>query len=307
MVVDRPIESHPILERNFILKIARFTHDGSTRLGVIYDDEIADLGGSELPADMISLFLLGDAGLDRAKEAGEVAPGISLDAVRLESPIKRPPKILAVGLNYADHVAESGMETPKHPMIFNKQATSAHGPFDPFHRPGYSTALDYEGELAFVIGKECRHVPRDRAHEVIAGYTVANDVSVRDWQLRVPTFTMGKSNDTHCPMGPWITTSDEMSDPHALELKTWVNGELRQSTNTKHLIFDCFTLVEHLSTAFTLEVGDVILTGTSGGVGIAMKPPSLLVPGDVVKIEIEGIGTIENAVIDEPAETARIV
>lgn len=125
--------------------------------------------------------------------------------------------------------------------------------------------------------------------------------------MRVPTFTMGKSNDTHCPMGPWITTSDEMSDPHALELKTWVNGELRQSTNTKHLIFDCFTLVEPLSTAFALEVGDVILTGTSGGVGIAMKPPSLLVPGDVVKIEIEGIGTIENAVVDEPAETARIV
>jgi len=288
------------------MNLATFTHDGSTRLGIIHGDEIADLGGSELPNDMISLLEGGDAALARAKEIGEVAPRIALSAVRLESPIARPPKILAVGLNYADHVAESGMDTPQNPMIFNKQSTSANGPYDDFHRPNYSTALDYEGELAFVIGKRCRHVPRDRAHEVIAGYTVANDVSVRDWQLRVPTFTMGKSNDTHCPMGPGIVTSDEISDPHALDLKTWVNGELRQSTNTKHLIFDCYTLVEHLSTAFTLEVGDVILTGTSGGVGIAMKPPKLLVAGDVVKIAIEGVGEIENRVIEEPAETTRI-
>lgn len=288
------------------MKLATFTHGGTTRLGVIHGDEIADLGGSELPGDMIGLLEAGDGALARAKEIGEVAPRIGLDGVWLESPIPRPPKILAVGLNYADHVAEAGMETPKYPMIFNKQSTSANGPYDDFHRPSYSTALDYEGELAFVIGKRCRHVPRDRAHEVIAGYTVANDVSVRDWQLRVPTFTMGKSNDTHCPMGPSIVTADEVGDPHALDLKTWVNGELRQSTNTKHLIFDCFTLIEHLTTAFTLEVGDVVLTGTSGGVGITMKPPSLLVAGDVVKIEISGLGEIENAVIEEPAETTRI-
>ncbi len=288
------------------MKLATFTQAGSTRVGVVHGDEIADLGASELPQDMISLLAAGEDALARAEEVGKVAPRVALESVRLESPIARPPKILAVGLNYADHVAEAGMETPKHPMIFNKQSTSAHGPFDVFHAPNYSTALDYEGELAFVIGKECRHVPRNRAHEVIAGYTVANDVSVRDWQLRVPTFTMGKSNDTHCPMGPWIVTSDEIVDPHSLELKTWVNGELRQSTNTKHLIFDCFTLVEHLTTAFTLEVGDVVLTGTSGGVGIAMKPPQLLKAGDVVKIAIDGIGEIENGVIDEPAETTRI-
>ena len=288
------------------MKLATFTHAGSTRIGVVYDDEIADLGGSDVPQDMIALFEGGEAALARAEEAGKVAPSIALEAVRLESPIARPPKILAVGLNYADHVEESGMEAPQFPMIFNKQSTSAHGPRDAFHLPGYSKLLDYEGELAFVIGKTCRHVPRDRAHEVIGGYMVANDVSVRDWQLRVPTFTMGKSNDTHCPMGPWIVTPDELGDPHACELKTWVNGELRQSTNTKHLIFDCFTLVEHLSTAFTLEVGDVILTGTSSGVGGAMKPPQFLKAGDVVKIEIAGIGEIENAVIEEPAETTRI-
>ncbi|MCP4068494.1 MAG: DUF2437 domain-containing protein, partial [Phycisphaeraceae bacterium] len=152
------------------MKLATFTHAESTRVGVVHGDEIADLRGSELPEDMISLLAAGAAALVRAEEVGEVAPSIALDAVRLESPISRPPKILAVGLNYADHVAEAGMETPKHPMIFNKQSTSANGPYDPFHRPDYSTALDYEGELAFVIGRRCRHVPRDRAHEVIAGY-----------------------------------------------------------------------------------------------------------------------------------------
>jgi 2-keto-4-pentenoate hydratase/2-oxohepta-3-ene-1,7-dioic acid hydratase in catechol pathway len=166
--------------------------------------------------------------------------------------------------------------------------------------------LDYEGELAFVIGRRCRHVPKARAREVIAGYTVCNDVSVRDWQMRVRTMTMGKSFDTHGPLGPWIVTSDELEDPHTLGLRTWVNGELRQDSNTKELIFDCFDLVEHLSTAFTLEPGDVISTGTPSGVGIAKKPPLLLVAGDVVKIEIEGIGTIENPVIDEPEDTTLI-
>jgi len=288
------------------MKLSTFTEGESTRLGIVLGTEIADLGGTDLPKDMIALLAAGGEGLAQAASAAESAPRFALSDIKLESPILRPPKILAVGLNYADHVAEAGMKTPEFPMIFNKQATSAHAPYEPFHRPRYSTALDYEGELAIVIGKNCRHVPRDRAHEVIAGYTVCNDVSVRDWQLRVPTFTMGKSNDTHCPLGPWIVTSDEVGDPHSLDLKTWVNGELRQSTNTKHLIFDCFTLIEHLSTAFTLEVGDVIATGTSGGVGIAMKPPKLLVPGDVVKIAIDRIGEIEASVIEEPESTAHI-
>ncbi len=154
-----------------------------------------------------------------------------------------------------------------------------------------------------MIGKACRHVPAKRASKVIIGYTICNDVSVRDWQIRVPTFTLGKSFDTHCPLGPWIVTTDEIGDPHSLELKTWVNGELRQSSNTKQLIFNCFQLVEHLSTAFTLEPGDVISTGTPAGVGVAMKPPQLLKLGDVVKIAIDGIGEIENAVIEEPAST----
>ncbi len=198
------------------------------------------------------------------------------------------------------------METPVHPMIFNKQSTSAHPPYDAFHLPRVSSALDYEGEMAAVIGKRCRHVSKQDAGQVIVGYTICNDVSVRDWQLRVQTFTMGKSFDTHCPLGPAIVTSDEISDPHSLDLRTWVNGELRQSTNTKHLIFDCFTLVEHLSTAFTLEPGDVISTGTSSGVGMARKPPAPLKAGDVVKIAVNGLGEIENGVIEEPENTTRI-
>jgi 2-keto-4-pentenoate hydratase/2-oxohepta-3-ene-1,7-dioic acid hydratase in catechol pathway len=290
------------------MKLATFTRSDRTRVGVVVGDGIVDLAAAapDLPTEMTALVAGGPDTVATAARAVEGAPTLPLADVHLESPVLRPPKILAIGLNYADHVAETGMETPKLPLVFNKQSTSVVGPGDPFHMPRVSTALDYEGELGVVIGRRCRHVPKERAAEVIAGYTVVNDVSVRDWQLRTPTWTMGKSFDTHCPMGPWIVTSDELPDPHSLELKTWVNGELRQSSNTKHLIFDCFALVEHLSTAFTLEPGDVIVTGTPGGVGIGQKPPRLLQVGDVVKIAVDGVGEIENAVIKEPAETTRI-
>jgi 2-keto-4-pentenoate hydratase/2-oxohepta-3-ene-1,7-dioic acid hydratase in catechol pathway len=253
---------------------------------------------------MLSLLEGGEEALARAAEAD--GPRIALSAVRLEAPIARPPKILAVGLNYADHIEETGRETPKVPIIFNKQSTSASGPFDPIHLPRASHRLDYEGELGFVIGKPCRHVPRERAHEVIAGYVVVDDVSVRDWQVKSPTMMMGKSWDTHCPFGPALVSSDEVGDPHSLELTTLVNGEVRQHTNTKNLIFDCYDLVAHLSTAFTLEPGDLISTGTCGGVAIGFEPPKFLVAGDVVRIEIEKLGHIENRVVDEPADTVRI-
>ena len=231
---------------------------------------------------------------------------ISLSGVELLAPISRPPKIIAIGLNYADHLAEvraagREMETPVVPMIFNKQSLSATGPFEDVHDPKVSEMLDFEGELTFVIGKKCRHVPKEKAHEVIAGYTIANDLSVRDWQLRVPTFTIGKSFDTHCPFGPAIVTPDEIADPHNLDLFTEVNGEQRQSSNTKHLIFNCFDLVEHLSTAFTLEPGDLVLTGTPGGVGVVAG--KFLKKGDVIKISIAELGYIENKVIDEPDST----
>lgn len=291
------------------MKLITFSHDGSTRIGVVAGDDVVDLAAAApaLPTSMIGLLELGPAGLEAAQTAADAATAtLPLGAVQLEAPVLRPPKILAVGLNYADHIAESGMDAPKHPMIFNKQSTAAHPTGVPFHLPRVSDKLDYEGELGIVIGRRCRHVPRERAAEVIAGYTVVNDVSVRDWQIRVPTFTMGKSFDTHCPMGPWIVTGDELGDPHRLDIKTWVNGELRQDSNTRHLIFDCFNLVEHLSTAFTLEPGDVIPTGTPSGVGIGFDPRKFLVEGDVVRIEIQGIGSIENAVVAEPEATAHI-
>ena len=287
------------------MKLVTFTEGGSTRIGVLRDDDIVDLSKADtaLPTDMLSLLQAGSEALAAASRAADTArqnAGISLDVVRIEAPIGRPPKILAVGLNYADHVAETGRERPKIPMIFNKQSTSVIGTGDPIHVPRVSDRVDWEGELAFVIGRRCRHVPRDRAAEVIVGYTIVNDVSVRDWQRRSPTFTMGKSFDTHCPLGPAIVTADEVGDPHALDIKTWVNDDLRQSSNTQELIFDCYTLVEHLSTAFTLEPGDVISTGTPSGVGAAMDPPTFLRDGDVVRIAVEKLGELSNPVISEP-------
>ncbi len=292
------------------MKLATFTQAGATRIGVMDGEAIVDLSAAapSLPTEMCAFLAAGADALAAARQAAGRASAarLALADVAVEAPILRPPKILAVGLNYRDHIAETGMQTPKYPMIFNKQSTAVTGPDTAIHVPRVSGDVDYEGELAVVIGRFCRHVPKNRAAEVIAGYTIAHDVSVRDWQRRVPTFTMGKSFDTHCPLGPYLVTADEVGDPHALDLKTWVNGEMRQSSNTCQLLFDCFDLVEHLSTAFTLEPGDVISTGTPGGVGFAMKPPKYLKPGDRVKIAIDKLGVLENRVVAEPENTVRI-
>ncbi len=290
------------------MKLATFTHQGSTRIGVVVGDAVADVCATSfgLPRDMIAFLSAGSAALDTARKAAEAAPKIPLTQVKLEAPVRRPPEFLAVGLNYADHIAETGMAKPTFPIFFNKQNSCVNAPYDPIHLPRASEALDYEGELGFVIGRRCRHVPRDRAHEVIAGFFIVNDVSVRDWQRRAQTMTLGKSFDTHGPTGPWIVTPDEIGDPHNLELKTFVNGELRQHSNTKNLIFSCYEQVEILSTVFTLEPGTLISTGTPSGVAAAMKPPKWLKAGDVVRIEIERIGHLEHRVIPEPAETTLI-
>jgi 2-keto-4-pentenoate hydratase/2-oxohepta-3-ene-1,7-dioic acid hydratase in catechol pathway len=290
------------------MKLVTFTYQGSTRIGLATADSVADVcvAASALPREMIAFLSGGKENLEAARRAAETAPKIPLAQVKLEAPVRRPPEFLAVGLNYADHIAETGMAKPTFPIFFNKQSSCVNAPYDPIHLPRASEALDYEGELGFVIGRRCRHVPRDRAHEVIAGYFIVNDVSVRDWQRRAQTMTLGKSFDTHGPTGPWIVTPDEIGDPHALELKTFVNGELRQHSNTRHLIFNCFEQVEILSTVFTLEPGTLISTGTPSGVAGAMKPPKWLKAGDVVRIEIERIGHIENRVNNEPADTARI-
>jgi 2-keto-4-pentenoate hydratase/2-oxohepta-3-ene-1,7-dioic acid hydratase in catechol pathway len=291
------------------MRLVTFRNGGAPRIGAVVGEEVVDLNAADpsLPKEMTALLAAGGPALDAARRAADTARRrLPLAEVSLAAPVLRPPKFFGVGLNYALHVQESGGKAPAVPIIFNKQSTCVTGPRDPIHLPRASQVVDYEGELAFVIGRRCRHVPKARAREVIAGYTVCNDVSVRDWQMRAPTMTMGKSFDTHGPLGPWLVTPDEIGDPHALPLRTWVSGELRQDSNTKEMIFDCFDLVEHLSTAFTLEPGDVVTTGTPSGVGIAMKPPRLLVAGDVVRIEIEGIGRLENPVIPEPADTGRI-
>jgi 2-keto-4-pentenoate hydratase/2-oxohepta-3-ene-1,7-dioic acid hydratase in catechol pathway len=283
------------------MRLATFVDGNETAIGVVAGDELIDLrrAAPELPREMTALLAAGPDALARVRKAAGGGPRLPLASVRLRAPVVRPPKVLAVGLNYASHARETGREPPAVPIIFNKQATAVTGPYDPIHAPPESAQLDYEGELAVIIGRRCRRVSRERAPEVIAGYTVANDVSVRDWQLRVPTMTMGKSWDTHCPLGPWLVTGDEI-DPHDLTLRTLVNGELRQSASTGDLIFDCFALVEHLTTAFTLEPGDVISTGTPAGVALAMSPPRWLRPGDVVRVEIDGIGAIENPIVVEP-------
>jgi len=287
------------------MRLVTFTDAVGTRLGRLETDTVVDLAAAapELPRDAIALLAAGPLALGRASSAD--GPRLPLTGVALEAPIPRPGKILAVGLNYRDHAAETGREPPSVPVIFNKQTTAVTGPFAPIHRPRASGALDYEGELGFVIGRRCRHVPRERASEVIAGYVVVDDVSVRDWQRASPTMTMGKSFDTHCPFGPALVTPDEVGDPLDLRLRTWVNDELRQEASTAELIFDPFTLVQHLSTAFTLEPGDLVSTGTPAGVAAAMTPPRWLVPGDVVRVAIDGLGAIENRVIVEPDETTR--
>jgi 2-keto-4-pentenoate hydratase/2-oxohepta-3-ene-1,7-dioic acid hydratase in catechol pathway len=256
------------------MRRCRFETDGDARRGTVERGEVVDADG------------------------GDRHP---LEEVRLLAPVQ-PRKFLGIGLNYADHIAESGMEAPEFPVFFNKQATCVVGPGDDVHMPRVSSLLDYEGELAIVIGERCRHVPAEFASEVIAGYTITNDISVRDWQLRTPTMTLGKSFDTHGPLGPWLVTADELGDPHSLSIRTYVNDEVRQDGSTSEMIYDCFQQVAHLSEAFTLEPGDVIATGTPAGIGAVRQPfpEGLLKVGDVVRVEIEGIGTLENTVVEEP-------
>ena len=287
------------------MKLITYEKDSKSFIGSIDEGGIVAFENDpSIPKDMLGFLDEGLSSMEKAKSLhADKKNRIALSDVNLKAPISRPPKIIAIGLNYSDHLEEvkaAGREIdkPEVPMIFNKQSLSANGPYSEVHDPSVSEMLDFEGELTIVIGKKCRHVAKEDAHKVIAGYTVANDFSVRDWQLRVPTFTIGKSFDTHCPFGPAIVTPDELTDPHNLDIKTFVNGEERQSSNTKHLMFNCFDLVEHLSTAFTLEPGDLILTGTPGGVGVVEG--KFLKQGDVVKVEIAELGYIENKIIDEP-------
>ncbi len=281
------------------MRLASFTHRGTTRAGIATDHQVVDLAAHGLPAAMTEIFGVDRQRLDDALESGR--HHIDLRDVVLDAPVPRPGKILAIGLNYADHAAETGRPLPQVPVVFNKQITCVNRDGGEIVVPRVSSQVDYEGELAFVIGQRCRHVARAEAAAVIAGYTIMNDISVRDWQRRTPTMTMGKSFDSHGPFGPWIVTADEIGDPHALAIRTTVNDTRVQDSNTAQMIFSCFDIVAHLTQAFTLEAGDVISTGTPAGVGSMRQPPLWLKAGDTVRVEIENIGVLSNFVVDEPA------
>jgi 2-keto-4-pentenoate hydratase/2-oxohepta-3-ene-1,7-dioic acid hydratase in catechol pathway len=282
------------------MRICSFaTTAGVPALGIVEGDEVVDLSAVGVPSEpAAALAKVGGAGLEKLAAS---APRLPLAEVQLLAPAA-PRKYLGVALNYADHIAETGMEAPEVPVFFNKQVTCVVGPGADVHMPKVSTLLDYEAELALVIGKRCRHVPVERAHEVIAGYTCANDLSVRDWQGRAQTMTIGKSFDTHGPLGPWLVTPDEVGDPQDLRIRCTVDEEQRQDASTAEMVFDCFQQVSHLSEACTLEPGDVIATGTPSGVGIGRTPirENVLQVGQTVRVEIERIGELVNTVVAEP-------
>lgn len=290
-----------------VVRLLRFYWNGP-RIGALKDGAIVDLAGAGSRWTSIR-----DIAADGAPALAELAdivaraePVLPLADARLLAPIERPGKYLAIGMNYAKHLEEAdrlGVARSAHQTWFNKQTSCISGPYDEID-PGVTEKLDYEVELAAVIGKPAKSVPEERALDHIFGYCIANDVSARDWQFHSPTFTMGKSFDTHGPIGPCIVTADEVADPQALALRCYVNGDLRQDSNTAQMIHSVARQIAYLSSAFTLETGDLIATGTPEGVGVGREPPQFLQAGDVVRCEIEGIGFIENRVVPRSAPNA---
>lgn len=260
---------------------------GQPEAGILSDNQVTGLG-----MDMLSVCASGSV-------HPEPAPAHDLRDVTLLAPIPRPPKFICVGLNYRDHAAESRMEIPKVPTIFNKFPSVVIGPGEPIVLPKVSAKPDYEAEFAFVIGRGGRYIPAARAMEHVFGYTIVNDVSARDFQTATTQWLMGKTFDTFAPTGPWIVTKDEIADPHALAISLEIGGETLQRSNTRELIFKIPELVEYISQVVTLEPGDIIATGTPSGVGFARKPPRWLKPGDEVIVRIQGIGELRNLVVAE--------
>ncbi|WP_424192008.1 fumarylacetoacetate hydrolase family protein [Ampullimonas aquatilis] len=287
------------------MKLVTFTHAGRTRIGRVDGNMIVDFSVAQklIPMDMLSFLKLGGVAMTMAREAkSSIEALIPLSEVKLEAPIPNPSKYLAIGMNYRDHVEESarkGIKTPETQIWFNKQVSCITGPFDSIEMPRISEMLDYEVELCVVIGKICKNVAWEDAHSVIAGYMVANDVSVRDVQWASPTWTLGKSFDTHGPVGPWLVTTDEIPDPHNLHILLTVNGEERQNNTTSLMVYNIYQQIAHLTQIMTLQPGDLIATGTPMGVAAGMSTPKYLKVGDVIRAEIEGIGVIENKVIEK--------
>jgi 2-keto-4-pentenoate hydratase/2-oxohepta-3-ene-1,7-dioic acid hydratase in catechol pathway len=295
------------------MKLARYTHGSTTHgsittIGIVVGDHVMPLSALDLaaPETIRGVLAEGPAYIEwLAQRLEGKTGGVALAEVRLEAPIPDPQKYLAIGMNYHDHAEEAaraGIAVPKNQLWFNKQVSCITGPYDPIYKPRVSETMDYEAELGVVIGRRCRYVSVAEAQSVVGGYFVANDVTARDWQFKSPTFTLGKSFDSHGPIGPWITTVDEIADPHALQMNLWVNGEPRQSTSTSGMIYNIWQQIHELSQVMTLQPGDLIATGTCANVGIALG--KFLQPGDIVRVEIEGLGHIENTVAVEPLRAA---
>lgn len=281
------------------MKLVRFTAQGRTRIGKVEGHQVIDLS-DVIGVETSMRQVIRDLPQRRAALEGVNGPAYPLADVRLEAPIHDPQKFLGIGMNYRKHAEEArlaGIPIPESQLWFNKQVSCIVGPFDEVEKPQASDKMDYEIELGVVIGTRCRHIAAKDAASVIAGYLIVNDVSARDWLHKSPTFTLGKSFDTFGPIGPWLTTADEIADPLALEMKLYINDELRQHSLSGDMIYNLHQQIEYLSTVMTLEPGDILATGTPSGIG---APKGLfLKPGDVMRLEIEGLGKIENPVIAE--------
>jgi 2-keto-4-pentenoate hydratase/2-oxohepta-3-ene-1,7-dioic acid hydratase in catechol pathway len=274
---------------------------GPACAGVISGDDVFNLQPAGF-ADVLSIIQGGWAarsGIEAYLKAAPRAAAIPLEEVVLLAPIPKPPKLICVGLNYRDHAAEAKMEIPSVPTIFSKFNNAITGPGAPVILPKSSAKPDYEAEFAFVIGQGGRHVPAEYWKRHVYGYMCLNDVSARDFQLATSQWLMGKTFDTFAPTGPWLTTADEIADPHNLRIQLTLNGETLQDSNTSNLIFGLPKLIEYLSSVMTLEPGDIVTTGTPAGVGFAHKPPKWLKPGDEVVVTIEGLGSLRNPVVAE--------
>ncbi len=288
------------------MKLVTFVHDEGLRAGALTTREgcevIIDLQQADatLPGSVLGILEAGPDALARASAAADSASE-SLDAatVKLAAPIPNPGKILCIGLNYADHAAESGQPLPDYPIVFSKYSNTVIGSGDAIILPKVTDQVDYEAELGFVIGRRGRHISEADALDYVAGYMPINDVSARDYQERVSQWTMGKSFDTFAPMGPALVTADEVGDPHNLAIRLWIGNEVLQDSNTSQLIFSVPKLVADISEVLTLEPGDIVSTGTPPGVGGARTPPRWLRAGETCHIEIEKLGVLSNPIVAE--------
>ena len=290
------------------MRLVTFQGEDSLRLGALRERDssqtVVDLNRADerVPSDLLRFLGGGKDAHARASDALEDAPDRAIldrEKVTRKAVVPGPEKVICIGLNYRDHAVETNMDIPEVPTVFAKYANSLIGDGEPIIIPQVTEQVDYEAEFAFVIGRRGKYVPESEAMDYVAGYTVFNDVSGRDYQLRTPQWTVGKSFDTFGPIGPALVTADEVPDPHALDIRLSIDGEIMQDSNTRELIFSVPYLVSYLSQVMTLKPGDVIATGTPAGVGLAHQPPRWLRPGETVRVEIEGLGVLENPVVAE--------